>query len=755
MVCPPFHSPERTRAGKFADVALNMPVGKSYQYAVPESMREVLSIGSIVRVPVKTRRINGCIIGFSGETKVKSLKKIEKILTPDFSITPELMSLARWISGYYFCSYGEALACVSFIGFKDCSKRKEKQVTVTDPSILDDPVRLDQLPRRQRDVMEHFREYHIQSARQSVITGGLNVSSSVIKALIKKGLVDVTESTVERKDEYGIPKAMLPPHELNESQAVAYHKILKTIKKQEYRTFLLYGVTGSGKTEIYLQSLEKTLNQGRQGIVLVPEIALTPQTVQRFRDRFGDKIGVYHSRLSLGQKYDMWRAIQAGRIQCLVGARSAVFTPFPNLGLIVVDEEHESTYKQNDVPRYHARDVAVMRASRADAAVILGSATPSLESYYNAQRGKFTMLGLPSRIRNAPMPSVELIDMGREIIEKKSSGIFSGRLEEGIRKRMELGEQVILFLNRRGFSNFLLCPTCKEVIKCKHCDVTMTYHKTGERLVCHYCGYTKKVPEKCPECGNEYMRLGIGTQRLEDELAEKFPDASIMRLDSDTLGSRKSFLEKWKAITKGDVDILFGTQILAKGFDLAPVTLVGVISADNSLFLPDFRSAERTFSLLTQVSGRAGRAHKPGEVIIQTYLPRHYSIVDALSQDYSIFAERELKNRRTLRFPPYFKLISILFSGKKPKIIKEHIKRFGNIMRLFRNRRYKRGVTVLGPAPSAIGKVGDRYRYRVLLRGQKISELHDLLELSFEKYHSLKLKGNCRISVDVDPQNLL
>jgi len=740
----------------YADVILPLPVTANYQYLVPPEMQGVLQIGALVKVPLRGRAVKGCIVGLSGKKKCESPKPVEKILSPGFSIEPELIELARWISEYYFCSLGDALSCVSFIGFNDCSKRYEKWAEMIDPAILRNPEILKSLTTRQREILDYFRKDDLQRVRTSAIHQDLDVSHSVIQGLVKKGVIRLKEYPEERPDGYGMPVAPAAPHILNSFQSAAFDRIQEAVMKRQYATFLLCGVTGSGKTEIYLQILKEVVDQGRQGIVLVPEIALTPQTVERFRSRFGDRVGVYHSQMSLGQKFDLWHAIREGRVHCLVGPRSAVFAPFPRLGLIVVDEEHEGTYKQNESPRYHARDVAVLRASRCGAAVILGSATPSLEAYYNTQIGKFNILVLPERIRKIPLPAVELIDMGKELIHKQGTGIFSHKLEHAIQKHLESGDQVILFLNRRGFANFLMCFSCDKPLNCLHCDVTMTYHKVGQRLVCHYCGETQAVPNACPYCGHEPLSLlGIGTQRLEEELQSKFPSARILRMDSDSLGSRKAFIETWKAITGGEVDILFGTQILAKGFDLAPVTLVGVISADHSLFLPDFRSAERTFALLTQVAGRSGRGDKPGEVIIQTYLPNHYSIVHALSQNYSVFAERELKNRKALRFPPYYKLISVLFSGKNQKMVSERIARFSNLMRVFRNQMRLTDLSVLGPASSPIGRIGDKYRYRLLLRGESIHPMQRLLHATLDKYHSLKLKGGFSIIIDVDPLDLL
>lgn len=741
----------------YADIALNAPIKKTYEYKIPQEMADSVKIGSLVKVPVRSRTLAGCVLDISAEKTFSSPKPVSRILTPDFQIPPDLIELARWISEYYFCSIGEALACVSFIGFNDCRRKELKAARLTDVRMLEDPVLLNSLPKRQQDVMEYFITRRIPQERVTDLQDKLGVSYSVIQGLEKKGIVEIIDETIMRQDEYGMSDAT--DHlDLNHHQARAFDTIKGSILQRCYKTFLLYGITGSGKTEVYLQALRDVMAQGRQGIVLVPEIALTPQTVERFRSRFGRRIGVYHSQLSLGQKYDMWRAIRAGSIQCLVGARSAVFAPFPNLGLIVVDEEHETTYKQSDSPRYHARDVAIMRASRRGAVVILGSATPSLESYYNTKKGKFTLLTLPERIRKISLPKVHLVDMTTEMVERKESGIFSRVMKKGIEKRLEAGDQVILFLNRRGFANFMMCPSCNKVIKCDHCDVTMTYHKVGNRLVCHWCGEVKKPPpEECPYCGKTgLMKLGMGTQRLDEEIAAAFPEAESLRLDSDSMGSRTAFLEKWKKITSGEVDILFGTQILAKGFDLAPVTLVGVISADNSLFLPDFRSSERTFSLLTQVAGRAGRGDRPGEVIIQTYLPKHYSIVDALSQDYSVFAERELANRRALRFPPYYQLASILLTGKKAKTVRERAKRLAGILRMQRDRlRVGRRFWVLGPAPSPISKLDDQYRFRLILRAEKKSDMRAVIKSGLEKFESMKLKGAVRITVDIDPQDLL
>ncbi|HPB30547.1 MAG TPA: primosomal protein N' [Candidatus Sumerlaeota bacterium] len=745
----------------FADVAFKISLHRTFQYEIPEPLQGIVHKGILVQAPFGSRLASGCVVDVSRELKCNTAKPLRRILSPGFYITEELFDLASWIAEYYFCTLGEALSCVSFLGFHHCESRMEKRVRPS-RAIVTGGLPVD-LPRRQREVLEYLvvnagsleeEALSWNSLRENLAIPSL---SEAVKALDQKGLIVISERDVAREDEYDKAGHPFRRPDLYEEQSAALDAIRESQTAGRYETFLLWGVTGSGKTEVYLRALEETLARGDQGIVLVPEIALTPQTVERFRGRFGNIVGVYHSHLTLGQKFDMWKGIHEGRIQCLVGARSAVFAPFPRLRLIVVDEEHESTYKQGDTPRYHARDVAIMRASRVGATVILGSATPSLESFHNARTGKYKLLRLPRRALNLPLPSVRLVDMVEETAAHMSSGMFSSSLLDSIRERLSAREQVILFLNRRGFSVIVMCSACRKIIQCPQCDVSMTYHKAGDRMLCHYCGATISVPDKCPECDHAPLtRLGAGTQRLEEELEREFPEARIMRLDSDSMSSRCGFLDMWKAITAGEVDILLGTQILAKGFDLAPVTLVGVISADHSLFLPDFRSAERTFCLLVQVAGRAGRGERPGEVIIQTYLPRHKSIADALSQDYEIFAERELRNRKALRYPPYYRLVSILISGKENSVATERARRLAQILRGCRDiLGLKSGTWVLGPAPSAISRLNGLYRHRILIRGVKYGEIRRLLDAGLAKFHEHQLKGSLRLVVDVDPQDLL
>lgn len=745
----------------YADVALELPVRTTYQYAIPEDLRATIRKGSLVVVPVRNRQASGCVVSLSGDKKVKSIKQILAQITPDFAVDEDLIELGEWLAEYYYCGIGEALSCISFIGFHGIAEKTQRLLRLADVAQITTQLRngsadLSRLTPKQRQVVAFFLESANEPIAPAELRSRLQVGPAVIRNLLNAQVLEETLEPIERKDDYLTPSSCSSALTLNRWQQDALGKILQPLHERRHHTFLLYGITGSGKTEVYLQAIAEVLAQGRQAIVLVPEIALTPQTVDRFRSRFGDIVGVYHSKLSLGQKYDLWRKIKQRRVSIVIGARSAVFSPFSDLGLIVVDEEHEHTYKQNDTPRYHTRDVAVMRGQQGNAVVILGSATPSLESYYNTLVHKYTLLTLPNRVENLPLPSVELIDMTTELKERDNPELLSTRLLQAIQQRLDANEQVILFLNRRGFSNFFLCLQCNHIVKCDRCDITMTHHRAGDQLVCHYCDRRMKKPDVCPACHSpEVTLIGAGTQRVEDEIAHHFPQARVVRVDLDTTTRRGSFIEKWRMITDGEVDIILGTQMIAKGFHLERVTLVGVVSADFSLYLPDFRSAERTFSLLTQVAGRTGRGPQPGHVIIQTYVPHHYGIVKATEQDYDAFTAKELRVRKILRFPPYSKLISIVFSSIEEELTHTLAQRFANIAKGLAYRKGLKGLTILGPAPSPIAKLRNRYRWRLLIRGQRTRTLHDLLNATLLKFKQLRMTSKVALTIDVDPLDLL
>jgi len=541
------------------------------------------------------------------------------------------------------------------------------------------------------------------------------------------------------------------PLPLTGAQEKAIMPILSSIEEERHEVFLLYGVTGSGKTEIYLQSIQSVLEKGKEAIVLVPEIALTPQMVKRFKERFGDLVAVMHSGLSAGEKYDEWRKIQRREVKVVVGARSAIFAPFENLGIIIIDEEHETSYKQEENPRYHARDVAIKRAATHRCPVVLGSATPSLESFARAQKGVYTLLNLPSRMNEQPLPSVEIIDMREELREGNRS-MFSRVLFEKLQDRIEKGEQTVLFLNKRGHSSFVMCRDCGFVVNCPNCDITLTYHRFQELMKCHYCGHEERVPTICPECNSEHIRyFGTGTQKVEEELTKLLPEARVIRMDVDTTGRKGSHEKLLNAFQEGEADILLGTQMIAKGLDFPNITLVGVLSADTMLHLPDLRSSEKTFQLLTQVSGRAGRHELPGEVVIQTYTPEHYSIELAGTQDYDRFYNQEMMARKIHKYPPFYYLTLVTVSHEelmKAVSVTEKITRFVTT-------RLSQEAVVLGPVASPIPRIKNRYRYQCLIKYKKEPELKTALKAILDHYQQETATGNLQISMDLNPYILM
>lgn len=535
---------------------------------------------------------------------------------------------------------------------------------------------------------------------------------------------------------------------LSSRQKAVLEVITKSIRKRKHEAFLLHGITASGKTEVYLQAMACALGEGLSSIVLVPEIALTPQTVERFESRFGTKVAVMHSRLTASERARQWQRAKTGQAQIVIGARSAVFAPLTNLGLIVVDEEHETTYKQKDTsPHYHAREVASLRAKLAGATVILGSATPSLESFYNAEKGRIKLISLPERVTKQDLPEVSIIDMRREItMRKRRANIFSRALEVKLREVLNKGEQAILFLNRRGFSTYISCPKCGYVARCRRCEVSLTYHYASKRLICHYCNYSIEPPQICPQCKGSYLSyFGLGTEKVESELHRLFPQARIARMDRDATSKRDAHREILNDFKNGKTDILIGTQMVAKGLDFPRVSLVGVISADTALNLPDFRSGERTFNLLTQVAGRSGRGEVQGKVIIQTYAPENFAITASTTHDYHQFYRKEIKSRKTLRLPPFTHLVNLSLRGRNQKKVQEVADELSSELK---EKRANKGIQILGPAPEAVSRIRGSFRWSVLLKGSKQDELVKLLKQM--RCDSRRYKG-LRLSVDVDP----
>jgi primosomal protein N' (replication factor Y) (superfamily II helicase) len=700
----------RSSALRYAQVAINRPLDHELSYTIPGPLSADVHLGSIVEVPLRGQKAPGVVTAILDTIDFKGkVKPIGRVLTPDYTLDDDLIELARWIAGYYWCSFGEALAAVSFIGLNDVHARTQVALALAAPDHWLAVSRTEgpdgaKVSEKQTRVINALLARGNDPLPPQRLGDEAGVSQSVLQTMVKRGWLDRGEEEVVREDDYFMyVQNPTPRPTLTSEQQPVLDAILKPVLAGEYQSFVLRGVTGSGKTEVFLRAIEEGLRLGRSAIVLVPEIALTPQTVQVFRERLRDLVGVYHSRMSLGQKYDLWRRIAGGEVRVLIGARSAIFAPMSNLGIIVVDEEHETSYKQADTPRYHARDVAVWRASRQKAVAILASATPSLESLHNTREGKYHLLEMRRRVGPHASPIMKIIDMRRHLVESDGEaalGPISPQLREAIALRLKTKEQVVLLLNRRGFANQVLCLACETVVQCPRCDVSLTYHKTQNKLVCHWCHHTQPPPEKCPKCGAaEIKALGLGTQKVEESLAEAFPNARTVRIDVDSMKGRRSFIEAWEKISKREIDIILGTQMVAKGFHLEHVTLVGVVSADFALFLPDFRSAERTFNLLTQVAGRAGRGDIAGEVIVQTYMPHHYAIDLAARLEADAFYERELHIRKMLRFPPMARLIGVLASGEDAQAVRDQISRLANMLKTLARRPSSAEVSVLGPAP--------------------------------------------------------
>lgn len=578
----------------------------------------------------------------------------------------------------------------------------------------------------------------------------------VIKSLEKAGWVAIYSKEVYRDPLEDISYQKTEPLPLVEPQARALEEIKSGIDFGQFSTILLHGVTGSGKTEVYLQAIEYLLakNSGsvrKQAIFLVPEISLTPLLVNRFLSRFGNRIAILHSRLSAGERFDEWQRIRKGELDIVIGARSAIFAPVPNLGLIIVDEEHDPSYKQDELaPRYNGRDVAVMRAKIEKALIILGSATPSLESFYNTQQGKYKLITLKERIDQRELPQVYILDMRKEIQE--SPRIFSSQLEQAIESRLKRNEQILLFLNRRGFATFFLCRECGFVYYCPRCSVTLTYHVPAERLLCHYCDFSKMAPRTCPECASsEVGYYGIGTQKVEKEVLLLFPHARVARMDRDTMTQKGSHRDILTRFENREIDILVGTQMIAKGHDFPYVTLVGIIAAETILHLPDFRAGERTFQLLTQVAGRAGRGSLPGEVFVQTFTPFHYAITTAQTHNYARFYEKELHFRQHLRYPPFSRVVNVLLQGQDEDFTEMLARKLAGYLRAQKPEE----IILLGPTAAALAKLRGKYRYQILLKSPNSATLRSFVGEGIETFRKIESVKDVRISVDVDPVNLL
>ena len=602
---------------------------------------------------------------------------------------------------------------------------------------------LPKLPKAERELLA-FLALHPGSHGLADLESTVKSASIAARSLARKGLLKLTRISL-----ISTSGASRPVHALNPAQQAAFDALRSAITAHRFEAFLLHGVTGSGKTEVYLNAIEATLAEGRSAILMVPEIALTPAMAGQFFSRFGDRVAILHSAFSDAERADQWRRIRGGQAGVVVGTRSGVFAPVRNLGLLVVDEEHDQSYKQEEAPRYHGRDVAVVRAQAAGACIVLGSATPSLESRYNAERGKYTLLEIHQRVEERPMPQVQIIDMRQEFLETRQQSIFARALVQATGERLASGEQTMLLLNRRGFSSFVTCRACGMRVECENCSVTLTFHKRDRRLLCHLCNYARKVPERCPACQSEHIYfVGAGSEKVEEELHRAFPEARIARLDRDTAQGKRQFETILESFRERSADILVGTQMIAKGHDIPNVTLVGVVSADIGLGMPDFRAAERTFQLLTQVAGRAGRGDLPGIVLLQTLNPDHYAVELAAAQDYPSFYAKELQFRRYMSYPPFSAVANILVRAPKQEDALRLSTELGHFLTPPPEK-----TRIVGPAEAPLKRVKSEYRYQFLLKSGSRKVLNTLLRNAQEWTRKNKWPATALI-IDVDPLTL-
>ena len=737
---------------KYANVIVDISLDKldkTFQYLIPEELKDTIREGMQVEVPFGNRSLAGFVMELTDEAEFdeSKLKPVTSLKEDGVAIESQLIALAAWIRRNYGGTMNQALKTV--LPIKQKSKAVEQR-----------SVRLLISKKEAQEYLALFEAKHNTAKARllrelieqdviqyQVITQKLHVTASVVKGLEEKGILALESQTAYRNpirhlNAGGYDKV------LNAGQQHVVDVITDDMQREQYGTYLLKGVTGSGKTEVYMELISHVLRKGKQAIVLIPEIALTYQTVMRFYNRFGKRVSIMNSRLSAGERYDQFLRAKNGDVDIMIGPRSALFTPFTNLGLIIIDEEHETSYKSETVPRYHARETAIARAAMNRASVVLGSATPSVESYYKAKQGYFKLLELNERVQKRPLPECEVIDL-REELRSGNRSILSTRLQELMDNRLRHGQQTMLFLNRRGVAGFVSCRACGHVIRCPHCDVSLSQH-AGGRMVCHYCGYEQPEPKVCPECGSGYIGgFKAGTQKVEEIVKKRFPKARVLRMDYDTTRTKDSYEKILSAFSNQEADILIGTQMIVKGHDFPNVTLVGVLAADMSLHVSDFHAAERTFELLTQAAGRAGRGESAGQVIIQTYDPEHYAIEAAKDHDYETFYEKEITYRSMLRYPPVANMLLILCTSEKEEAASQAAYHLAESMQKTANREYQ----LMGPADASIRKIHDIYRKVIYI---KAADYELLVELKDKLEHYMKEENyfrNVMIQFDFNPMN--
>lgn len=799
-----------------AKVVVDIPasqINRVFDYLIPDHLTGTLEVGMRVVVPFGPRTIMGYVLELTDHSEVEGLKPIKSLMDIAPILTAELIEVGKWLANHtmsFYISTFQAMlpqalkadyhklihrlttaslpepferifAGRDYLDFTDLEatdmplsqfkqllhdgdleiiyqvKRKDnikKQTVVnrigTTAQLDEYAANLSNQAKKQKIMVDYLADL-TEPMLLKTFLAKMKTTRQTIQPLIDHNLITLIQEEVYREpyDDEAIERT--EPLKLKEQQTQALTAINQAFDQRKDDVFLLHGVTGSGKTEVYLQAIDHVMKEGKEAIVLVPEISLTPQMVNRFKGRFGSDVAVMHSALSKGERFDEWRKIQRKEVKVVVGARSAVFVPFENLGLIIIDEEHEASYKQEDHPRYHTIDVAIERAKHHKCPVILGSATPTLETYARAKKGVYHLLEMPDRSNLSAMPEIDLVDM-REELHAGNRTMFSRKLIEAIKVRLEKGEQIVLFLNRRGYSTFVMCRDCGDVIECPNCDISLTYHRNQNRLKCHYCDYNDAVPNNCPSCESDTIRyFGTGTQKVEESLNQLIPEARIIRMDVDTTQRKGSHERLLKQFANKQADILLGTQMIAKGLDFPDVTLVGVLAADSLFNLPDFRAAERTFQLITQVSGRAGRHLLTGEVIVQSYTPDHYSINFAKNYDYQGFFAKEMAHRKAFQYPPYYYLTLITVSHSNPNRAQEVTRVISQLL----NKHLSGETKILGPTPSPIERIKNRYRFQCMIKYKHEPNQRDVLARILQYYEDMMRKEDLMIQIDLQPYQLM
>ncbi len=731
----------------YAEIILNsdaLEIDRPFTYKIPVELKERVKIGQIVKVPfgTKNKTSEGFVLALKREEEIDKsfrVKKVASIVTDEPIIDKNDIKLIYFLREKYLCKYIDAFRLLIPVGIMKGAKSKSKKVIV----FKSDDLSSIKNSEGYIEIINFLRESSGKYTKTELINTN-SISKYKLNKLIENGLLEVEEEIVFRYN--------------NRTYNIDFEKELTAQQKQvldEYinssdNLFLLKGVTGSGKTEVYMRMVEDALNKGKSAIVLVPEISLTPQMIERFKGRFGKDVALFHSKLSDGERFDEWFRVKSGKAKLVIGARSAIFLPVKNLGLIIIDEEHENTYKSDQNPKYQTKEVAEFLSNQKGCKVVLGTATPTIETFYRALIGELKLLELNSRVDGKAMPPMKVVDMRNEL-KSGNASLFSRELFNEIKEKLSKKEQIILFLNRRGFSTFVSCRSCGYVFKCEECDISMTYHRNG-LLVCHYCGKTKSTPKKCPKCDSKYVKFfGAGTQRVEEEVKKYFKEAKVLRMDVDTTRSKDSYENIYNTFKDGKADILIGTQMISKGLDFKNVTLVGILAADMSINIPDYRASERTFQIITQVAGRAGRGEKQGNVIIQTYTPDHYSLKYAINYDYEGFYEREFTVRALMKYPPFGKILLINAISKKEDLLKQFMHKISNGIKLLVEK--EKDIDVLGPIPCLIAKVKENYRWQIVIKGEFESEFaKKIKELLYDK--SNNVYNDIRISMDINPNNL-